>query len=71
MRLILAGSIAGVTAAWFLNRLLANMLVGVKVHDPLSFSLAWLLMTLIASLGSAFPAMKAARTDLVSVLRSE
>ena len=71
MRLILAGGILGIPGAWFLDRILASMLVGVKVHDPVSFSLAWALMTLIALLGSSLPAMKAARTDLISVLHSE
>jgi ABC-type antimicrobial peptide transport system permease subunit len=70
-RLILAGGIVGIAGAWFLDRLLASMLVGVKVHDPVSLSLAWALMTLIALLGSSLPAAVAARTDIVSVLRSE
>lgn len=71
MRLVLLGGGMGLAAAWFLDRLLANMLVGVKAHDPASLSLAWALMTLIALLGSSLPAMNAARTDLVSVLHSE
>jgi predicted permease len=71
LRLILAGGIAGIAGAWFLDRLLASTLVGVKVHDPVSLSLAWVLMTLIAVLGSSVPAMNAAGTDLNSVLRSE
>jgi hypothetical protein len=70
-RLILAGGIVGIAGAWFLDRLLASMLVGVKVHDPVSLSLAWALMTLIALLGSSLPAAAAARTDIVSVLHSE
>jgi hypothetical protein len=71
MRLILAGGAMGIAAAWFLDRLLASMLVGVKPHDPASLSLAWALMTLIALLGSSLPAMSAGRIDLVSVLHSE
>ncbi len=47
------------------------MLVGVKVHDPVSLFLAWALMTLIALLGSSLPAMGAARTNPTSVLHSE
>lgn len=70
-RLVLAGGIAGLAGAWFLDRFLASTLVGVKIHDPVSLSLAWALMTLIALLGSSFPAMKASRTDVVSVLHSE
>jgi predicted lysophospholipase L1 biosynthesis ABC-type transport system permease subunit len=71
MRLILAGSAAGLTGAWFLDRSLASSLVGVKVHDPVALSLAWALMTLIALLGSSFPAVNACRTDVVAVLHAE
>ena len=71
VRLILTGGIAGIAAAWFLDRLLAGTLVGVKVHDPVSLSLAWALMTTIALLGSGFPAMNASRTNVVSALHSE
>jgi predicted permease len=71
MRLILAGGFAGLAGAWFLDRLLASTLVGVKVHDPVSLSLAWALMTFVALLGSSLPATSASRTDVVSVLRSE
>jgi len=71
MRLVLAGGIAGLTGAWFLDRFLKSTLVGVKVHDPVSLSLACAFMTLIALLGSSVPALNAARTDPVSVLHSE
>jgi ABC-type lipoprotein release transport system permease subunit len=47
------------------------MLVGVKPHDAISFSLAWMLMTVVALVASTIPASAAARTDLVSVLHSE
>jgi ABC-type antimicrobial peptide transport system permease subunit len=47
------------------------MLVGIKVHDPISLSLAWALMTLIALVGSCVPARSAARTNVISVLHSE
>jgi putative ABC transport system permease protein len=71
MRLVLAGGIAGIAGAWFLDHFLASTLVGVKVHDPASLSLAWALMTLVALLGSTLPAMNASRTDAASVLHSE
>lgn len=71
MRLILGGGVIGIAGAWFLDRLLASMLVGVKVHDPVSLSLAWALMTLIALLGSWVPASNAARTNVISVLHAE
>jgi len=70
-RLIGIGGILGLTAALVLSRLLASLLVGVMPHDPLSFSLAWALMTIVALLASAIPASQAASTDLISVLHSE
>ena len=71
MRLILAGGVIGIAGAWFVDRLLASMLVGVKVHDPISLSLAWGLMTLIALVGSCVPARSASHTNAMSVLHSE
>jgi hypothetical protein len=71
MRLILAGGAIGVVGAWLLDRLLASMLVGVNVHDPLTLSLAWVLMTVMALLGSGLAALNGSHTDLISVLHSE
>jgi predicted permease len=70
-RLIAAGGVLGMTGAFLLSRLLTSMLVGVRPHDALSFSLAWVLMTMIALIASIIPASHAARTDLVSVLHAE
>jgi ABC-type antimicrobial peptide transport system permease subunit len=70
-RLIAVGGILGLGGAFLLSRLLTSMLVGVKPHDAVSFSLAWILMTAVALLASTIPASHAARTNLVSVLRAE
>lgn len=70
-RLIGLGGILGLGAALALSRLLASLLVGVTPHDPVSFSLAWALMTIVALLASSIPASRAAKTDLLSVLHSE
>jgi len=70
-RLILVGGSLGLAAAWFLDRMLASALVGVRVHDPVSLTLAWALMTLFALAGTGLPALHASRTDIVSVLHSE
>ena len=70
-RLIALGGVLGIAAALALSKLLASMLVGVQPHDTMSFSLAWILMTVVALLASTIPASQAARTDLVSVLHSE
>lgn len=70
-RLIAVGGILGLGGAFLLSRLLTSMLVGVKPHDAVSFSFAWILMTAVALLASTIPASHAARINLVSVLRAE
>jgi putative ABC transport system permease protein len=70
-RLIFFGGAAGIGSALLLSGLLSSELVGVTPHDTLSFSLAWALMTVIALIASILPAVDAARTDLLSVLRQE
>jgi ABC-type antimicrobial peptide transport system permease subunit len=70
-RLIAAGGVLGIAGAFVLSRLLTSMLVGVRPHDAVSFSVAWILMTAVALLASIIPASAAARTDLVSVLHTE
>jgi predicted permease len=71
LRLILAGSALGIGATFLVNKWLSSMLVGVTGRDPVSLSAAWFLMTVIALLASMIPAAEAARTDLMTVLRSE
>jgi putative ABC transport system permease protein len=70
-RLIVLGGALGLAVAFALSRFLASLLVGITPHDAVSFSLAWLLMTVVALLASTIPATDAARTDIVSVLHSE
>jgi putative ABC transport system permease protein len=71
LRLILAGGALGIGATFLSNRLLSSMLVGVTGHDPASLSAAWALMSAIALLASLIPAQEAARTDPITVLRSD
>lgn len=70
-RLVALGGALGMVAALLSARLLSSLLVGVTPRDPLSFSLACILTTLVALIASAIPAAHAARTDLISVLHSE
>ena len=70
-RLIVVGGAVGLAAALALSKLLARMLVGVTPHDPISFSMAWALVTTVALLASAIPASRAARTNLIATLHSD
>jgi predicted permease len=49
----------------------AGMLYGVKIHDPLSMSLACILLFAIVTLASYIPALRAARVDPTVALRYE
>jgi len=71
LRLILTGSALGIGATFLMNKWLSSMLVGITGHDPVSLSAAWFVMTAVALLASLIPAAEAARTDLITVLRSE
>jgi putative ABC transport system permease protein len=70
-RLIVLGGILGLGSALALSKLLASLLVGVTTHDPISFSLSWILMTTVALLASAIPASQASRTNPIAVLHSD
>ena len=70
-RLVAFGGVLGLSAAFVLSRLLNSLLIGITPHDPVAFSLAWVLMTFVALIASTIPAAQAARTDLANVLRSE
>ncbi len=69
--LIFVGDLAGLGAALVLNRFITAELVGVTTANVPVLALALAMMTLIALLASVFPAVNAARTDLLSVLRAE
>jgi predicted permease len=71
VRLIVAGSLLGLLAAFFLGRLLTGWLVGVSPHDGVSLGVACGLMMAVGLGASLVPAAHAARTDLNAVLHSE
>ena len=71
MALILTGVAAGLAGAWFLTRLMTQMLFGVTPTDPAVFALLSLLLIAVALLACLLPARKAARIDPLAALRHE
>jgi predicted permease len=71
LALIATGVIVGAVAALWLGRFLAGLVFGVGTTDPLTFGGVALLLAATALLASTIPALRAARLDPASVLRSE
>lgn len=71
MRMTLIGVALGVAVSLALTRLLASLLFGVRVTDPLVFGAAALLLVGVAFLACYLPARRATRVDPIIVLRYE
>ena len=70
-RLALAGAGAGLLGAILLGKVLQSVLYGVKAVDPLVIGAVPLLVLLVVLAATLGPALKAARTDPGTTLRSE
>ncbi len=71
LKLTLLGVILGFATAFALARWLESMLFEVRPHDPLTFALIPLLLTVVALLACWLPARRATRVDPLIALRSE
>jgi putative ABC transport system permease protein len=69
LRLAVAGVVVGLFAAIGLTRVLSGQLFGVEATDPVTFGAGAMLLVMVALLGGAVPALKAARIDGARVLR--
>jgi len=69
--LALAGSLAGLIAAFFVGQIMHSFLFGVKPLDPVTFGAVALLMTLLALAAAWVQALRAASVDPMKTLRME
>lgn len=65
----LAGTVVGLAASWALARWIATLLYGVPEHDPVSFSIAPLVLLAFAILASLVPVYRALTIDPAKSLR--
>ncbi|MBY0495332.1 MAG: ABC transporter permease [Cyanobacteria bacterium] len=68
---VVTGVIAGLAAAIAATRLIASLLYGIDPHDAATFAIATVLLSVIAFVACAAPAMRAAFVDPVIALRAE
>ena len=70
-RMLAAGVVVGLGAAWALTSVLRSMLYGVGTHDPVTFIAVPALIAFVALLAGAIPALRATRVDPLISMRSE
>ncbi|HEY7820517.1 MAG TPA: FtsX-like permease family protein, partial [Vicinamibacteria bacterium] len=68
---VAVGLVVGAVASLALTRAMASMLYGVSPTDPATYLVTTALLAAVALAASLFPALRAARTDPVSVLRGD
>jgi putative ABC transport system permease protein len=68
---VAAGLVFGLAASFAVNRVLQSQLVGVSPYDPLTLTLAPVILTVVALLGCLFPLRRAVRVDPVVALRQD
>lgn len=68
---VLAGTAAGVFAAFWLTRLLRSLLYQVTSHDPVTIISVIGLMIFVSLVASFLPALRASRVDPMTALRAE
>jgi predicted permease len=71
LRLVVIGLLAGLAAALAALKLIASLLFGLTATDPLTLTLATLLLLAVAALAGWLPARRAARVDPMVALRHE
>jgi predicted permease len=71
MTLTALGIVIGLSASFFLARIMASMLFGVTPRDPLIFATVPVLLVVVALVAMSFPALRATRISPMSALRYE
>jgi predicted permease len=71
LKLVGAGMILGLAAAFILTRVLESLLFGISATDPVTFFGISLVLLAVAILASYLPALRATRVDPIIALRAQ
>jgi len=71
LRLVVAGVVVGLIAAFALTRVMSTLLFGITATDPVTFGLISLLLIVVAAIASYIPAGRATKVDPIIALRYE
>jgi putative ABC transport system permease protein len=71
LKMVSLGLVFGIAGALALTRLLATLVFGVTTHDPMTFVVIAVLLSLVAMLACYVPAWRATRVDPLEALRCE
>ena len=71
LNMVVVGVVLGLGGAWFATRWLNDLLFELTATDPLTLTLAAIVMISVGALAIFLPARRATRVDPVEILRSE
>jgi ABC-type antimicrobial peptide transport system permease subunit len=69
LKLVIIGSVAGMTLALMLVRFIESILYGISGDDPITLALAILVLGVVAVLACLLPALRAARVSPITALK--